>query len=380
MNYSVDTVIVGGGPAGSSCALTLQRNGVSSLIVEKRAFPRDKTCGGLLTEKTYKLARALLAPGGGELPDDFFVDVSDTIELWYGTERLAGSKVQKPLRKIKRSDFDNRLIEEYKRAGGTVLEHAECASVDMASHRLTLKDGGEISFRHLVAADGVFSPTARLLGCKAPRLGFCTEAHVPKPGRDDDGVIKIHFGMLKVGYGWVFPHGDMLCVGLGGAYEHGDRYDHLLRDYLAMNGLATDCTIRGAFIPSGELVDQRRGPDDAVLIGDAGGFIDPLTGEGLYFALATGIAAAQAVADSERSGAVFRADFIKKAAPYSKIVTQGNKAQSVFFSGVDKPAFRKKLKGRDGFVGYFSDHQLSEYGYSYARVWEIALDYKKRGK
>ena len=378
MDHIVDTAIIGAGPAGTACGIRLLEGGVSCLIVEKRSFPRDKVCGGLVTEKTHGLLCSLLAPDG-DLSPDLFCDTSDRAELWYKNERLAAARVSKPFRLVRRVRLDAKLAERYRELGGTLLENSECAAIDAASRRLTLKNGDTVSFRHLVAADGALSVTRKALGFETPSLGFCAETHVKKPAGRENGAVQIHFGIVKKGYAWVFPSGDDLCVGLGGCYEKGVRYDALLREYLALNGLEADRPTKGAFVPYGDLVEQRGGADFAALVGDAGGFVDPLTGEGLYFALSTGIAAADAVIRSA-AGAGFKTEFLRSVAPFGKIVTQGKRTQSVFFSSVEKSAFRKKFAGKDAFVAYYCDNQLSEYNYPYAKIWEIGLDYKRSRK
>ena len=80
MNHVVDTIVIGAGPAGVSCAIRLQKAGVSTWIVEKRSFPRDKTCGGLITEKTLLLLSDLLDASKEELAQ-LFCDESDAIKL-----------------------------------------------------------------------------------------------------------------------------------------------------------------------------------------------------------------------------------------------------------------------------------------------------------
>ena len=375
MEHTVDVAVIGAGPAGTSCGIELAKNAISSLIVEKRTFPRDKTCGGLMTKKTYDLLTSLVG-GESALPPDLFCDVSDEIALYYRNERLTFSRVSIPYRSVRRLRYDAFLAERYKEAGGTLLEGRVCASVDPDSHTLTLDDGDTVRFRRLVAADGAFSPTAKALGYEPPQLGFCVETHVPKPGREDDGVLHIHFGVPENGYAWRFPSGGELCVGLGGLYDKEIRYDEILMRFLEENGLEADRSrIKGAFIPFGVAIDQRRGNDDVVLVGDAAGYIDPLTGEGLYFSLASGTAAARAAAKSA-SGGSFRALYLKETAFIQKIVSQGKKTRDSFYANVEKDSFRERMSGRNGFAAYYCDKQLAEYGYPYSMLWKLGIDYK----
>ena len=100
MNYDVNTVIIGGGPAGVSCGISLKHNGISCVIIEKNVFPREKLCGGLITEKTYKLIDELFHMGfpKEELPGSVFCDISTVVELHYSDKRLTSSYVKRPFR------------------------------------------------------------------------------------------------------------------------------------------------------------------------------------------------------------------------------------------------------------------------------------------
>ena len=379
MRYETDVVIIGAGPAGTSCGIELAKGGVPSLIVEKRVFPRDKTCGGLMTKKTYELLAALVG-GEDKLPPDLFCDTADEIALYHENERLTFSRVTIPYRSVRRLRYDAFLADKYKEVGGTLLEGRVCSSIDLDAHTIALSDGDTVSFRRLVAADGAFSPTAKALGYDPPQLGFCVETHVPKTGREDDRILHIHFATPKNGYAWVFPSGSELCVGLGGIYDKDIRYDDILMRFLKEHDLEADRSkIKGAFIPFGVAIDQRRGPEDVALVGDAAGFIDPLTGEGLYFSLASGMAAARAAIKCQKSGP-FKTQYLKESASLSKIVVQGKKTRDAFYANIEKESFLDRMRGRNGFAAYYCDHMLAEYGYQYSMLWKLGIDYKTSKK
>ena len=153
MIYDVDTVVIGGGPSGAACAITLQKNGITNLILEQRSFPRAKTCGGLMTEKTCRLLTERLLP---ELEESalcgIFCDVSQTVELYGSDARLTRSQVEKPLRSVRRIVFDSFLIEQYRRLGGTLLEGQRRYSLEAGGKRIVLENGDIVAYRHLVAA------------------------------------------------------------------------------------------------------------------------------------------------------------------------------------------------------------------------------------
>lgn len=370
MIYDKDTVVIGGGPAGAACAITLQKAGVSSLILEQRAFPRHKTCGGLMTEKTVRLLKALLDEA--EIPA-VFCDQSRTVELHGRDGRLTRSEVERPLRSVRRVTFDNALIERYRALGGTVLENRRRYKIDPAGKRITLENGDVIAYKHLVAADGALSRTRRVLGVKQPTLGFCLEVYVPKRELPQVDAVQIHFGVVPRGYLWVFPSGEDLCIGLGGVYQKGTAYRAILRKFLTARGLDPAAyQLFGAFVPIGKPVSQKNVPESSMLIGDAGGFVDPMYGEGLYFALSTGIAAAEAIAAGGGKTA-----FLENAAPLSDMIREGVRVQKVFFTAPALRLFERKIKGKNGFVRKYCDDQLSTYNYSYAELIALYRDYEQ---
>ena len=323
MEHIVDTVIVGAGPAGLSCGIELQKHGISNLILEKRSFPRNKTCAGGVTNKTYRLLSELLEKTDEEL-SPAFCDESSTLEFYYGNTRLTRSTLTKPFRFVKRSVFDHFLATEYQTRGGLLLENTTCKSIDLKSATMTLSNGDSIRFEHLVIADGALSPTAKMLGCRSPELAFCVETRVPKAKLPERDAVAVHFGIVGRGYVWVFPSGEELCIGLGGLQTKSTRYDQLLKELLISFGLdPKDYSTQGAFLPYGKSVKQHRAPN-LILIGDAGGFVDPLYGEGLYFALDSGKKAADAIFTAPQKS---RKAFLSLMTPEIKLIREGNRLQ-----------------------------------------------------
>ena len=372
MEYNVDTLIIGGGPAGISCALRLSRANVSNIVVEKRSFPREKLCGGLVTDKTLRKLSENLGLSREEL-SDFFCDASDKIRLYRGRELLTDSKLSPGFHLIKRKDFDNRLVGIYKNLGGVLLENTVCEDIDLTEKRAVLSNGDSVRFRHLVVADGAQSRTRSVLGYKKPKLGFCVETQVPREKLVRGGEIELFFGIVKNGYAWIFPSGDTYCIGLIG--RGAQKFDLLLKDFLASLGLNPDeCGIKGAFIPYGYPVKQSGGSDDALLVGDAAGFADPITGEGLYFAMQSGTCAADVIIGG---GEKIRPEYLKRTADIFKTIRQGRILQKIFYRPAMQKAFAKVMRGKNGFVGFFCDNLVSSYKYPYLRIRKLCRDYKK---
>jgi len=368
MEHVVDTVIIGAGPAGASCAITLQKNNYSCLLIDKKSFPRGKTCGGGVTEKTYELIRELL---GGEA-ESVFCGESDIVELYMKDSLMTRANVGKKYRFIKREVFDNALVSEYKRLGGVMLEECVCKKIEPASKRLTLSNGDTVRYRTLVGADGAKSAVRRAFGIPEPRQAFCAECHVPRSAMEYDGAVRIYFGIIKKGYAWVFPSGDEVCIGLGGLAKKDDRFDLVLKEFTRALGVSAEYETKGAFLPYGEVADQSSLPDDTVLIGDAAGFADPLTGEGLYFALASGMAAARAAA-----GGSFKSEYLAETEQFRRTVEEGAGVQGKLFLPGAMTLVKKLVSGRPGFTSYVFDNIVSMYNYSYNDLKKLTEDYKK---
>ena len=374
MEHNVDTLIVGGGPAGISCAITLQKCGVSNMVAEKKAYPRKKTCGGMFTEKSFLAYSDILGEYGADL-EDAFCAAKSSIELYRGSELLVRTNVSKKFRFAKRETFDAYLADKYRATGGELIENAEVKSVDFDSHTASLSNGDTVIYRHLVASDGAKSMIRKQLGYKEPVLGFCVETHVPKSELPDADAPRICFDVLKDGYAWVFPREDDICIGFGNVYDKKTAYIDIFKAFLRSLGIDPEVyPLEGAFEPCGSLVDQHRGHPDVILIGDAGGFVQPLFGEGLYYAAVTGKRAAEAIANGKESA---KASFLESVSPIAKTVVKDGKLQKLFYSRAFLKTFYSKIKGRENFTAYFCDTCLSQ-DISDRGLLEIVKEYRNR--
>jgi menaquinone-9 beta-reductase len=322
-----DVVVVGAGPSGSTVATYLARAGLDVLVLEKATFPREKVCGDGVTprgvkqlvdlgvdtreEAGWRHQRGLRVVGGGH-----------SVELdWPELTTFPGYGLVRP-----RRDFDQMLADHARAAGARVEEGVSVAgaTVDERTGRVTgveARRGPERApavYRAplVVACDGVGARTALSLGIgkRDDRpLGVAVRRYYTSPRHDDD-YLETHLGLLDGpgvgpdlhgGYGWVFGMGDGTAnVGLGVlATRQGDRRDYraLLRSWLgglpAAWGLREENAvgpIGGAALPMG----LSRTPiyrDGLVLVGDAGGMVNPFSGEGIAYAMQSAALAAECV-------------------------------------------------------------------------------------
>lgn len=365
-----DIVIIGAGPAGMGCAIPLQKHHASVCVIDKAVFPRNKTCAGLVTGKTYRLIEKLF--DGREI-DDLFCFTSDSVRLFHRTELLVDAPLEHSVRLVDRVDFDNALVEEYKRLGGEILEGEVGVRIDYPQKRIILKNGDTIGCEYLLFADGALSMAHHLLHVDKRDLAFGIEAYIPSDRLSTDS-IDLYFGYLNKGYAWVFPHGKTVCVGAADLYDRKTDYRRLLETFLADLGVdAEGMELKGAYLPYGTIIPQDDLADNIMLLGDAGGFTDPISGEGLYMALQSGAYAAKALLTSNEQKEAYL-DYMDK---LSRTVKDGKRVQKTFYSPPVHKMFLKKVAGKSRLVSYFFEQMVEEYRCDYRDIRKLYNDYKK---
>ena len=295
-----DVLIIGGGPAGSSLAWGLRESGLGVVILDKKAFPRNKVCAGWITP-------AVLETLG--------IDAEQyrrhhTMQPIHGFRigRMDGKQVQTRQQQqpvsfgIRRLEFDHYLVQ---RSGARVVAEA--------LQQLEQNDGGwVVNDRYraplLVGAGGHFCPVARYLGARpgsgeptvaAQEIEFAMDQRQLRDCRVDGRFPELYFCPDLKGYGWVFRKGDYLNIGLGREdqkrlSEHVRAFCAFLRD---SGRLAFDPPAR--FNGHAYLLynHSRRelARDGVLLVGDAAGLAYPQSGEGIRPAIESGLLAAAVV-------------------------------------------------------------------------------------
>ncbi|HLW34488.1 MAG TPA: NAD(P)/FAD-dependent oxidoreductase [Chthoniobacterales bacterium] len=287
----VDVAIVGGGPAGSSCAAFCAAAGLRVAVIEREKFPREKVCGDCINPACLPILERLgLAREIEDLPHAV-IDAVDFIAINGRTVRatLAGARMTA----IKRSVFDDRLLTRARELGAQV--HQE--STVVAIHQTPRNDWkidivrDTILARVLIGADGRNSTVARLCNLlpRPERERIALQAHIPLP-RDFGNRIVLQF--LPEGYSGQAPVNETeldLCL-VGTAPTIASLRSWAETEFKLPSGQQwrTITPLTRAPIPSAQ--------DNLFLIGDAARVVEPFTGEGIYYALRSGELAANAIA------------------------------------------------------------------------------------
>jgi menaquinone-9 beta-reductase len=324
-----DVVIVGGGPAGSACAYWMAEAGWDVVLVEKKHFPRVKTCGDGLTPRAVRqladmgLEEALA--GSHKYTGLRAWGFGQSVEMrWPEHPHFPGYGYT-----ITRHDLDGLVAEQAVKAGATLLMDTEVTAplIDEAAGPsptlptltgVTVKDksGAEraLKARYVVVADGANSRIGRMLGTSRRRelpLGMALRGYYSSD-RHDDQFIESHLdirdadGAVVPGYGWIFPMGDgRVNVGVGVLSSdqrwRGVNTSHLMDAFVDFApdswGLSAKTCLgppTGGKLPMCFSVGPRAG-GNVVLVGDAAGSINPFNGEGISYGYETGRLAAAAL-------------------------------------------------------------------------------------
>jgi geranylgeranyl reductase family protein len=296
-----DVLVVGAGPAGSATAIHLARGGARVLLAEKARFPRDKPCGGGLTGRALKRIPVDPSPVVERSVDRF------QLRLRYGPS-FSRSHGRPLIQMTQRRRLDAFLAEEAARVGAELRQGAKVEDVGLTPTGVEATvAGSRVGADVVVGADGANGVVARTLGLGAEIIhGVALEGNVALNALEVDELERtavIELATLPGGYGWVFPKGDHANLGVGGWGSEGPR----LRDHLARlareHGVGPEALteVRGHRLPM-RRPGASPGAGRALLVGDAAGLVDPLSGDGMYEAFTSSLLAAEAILADDLGG------------------------------------------------------------------------------
>lgn len=310
---SPDVLVVGAGPAGSTAARALALGGARVRLLDRAQFPRNKPCGGGLTTRALKrfphLAAAL------ERVETHYIS-----RLYLEGPAHRGVTLTSPtpaVVTIRRVEFDRALAQLAAESGAELVEGAWVSTVaaDEDGARVATRDGREFRADYLVAADGVNGIVARRLGLNPGwdesnlALDVMEESPSARLRALDPDTLWVSYGQGgAAGYGYIFPKRGHTNVGIGclrsslrgrvahPPYEMQQQFVAQLRQRGLVEGRANREDFTAYHLPlGGPIPTTARGR--ILVAGDAGGFVNAYTGEGIYYAMVTGELAARAILD-----------------------------------------------------------------------------------
>jgi geranylgeranyl reductase family protein len=325
-----DVLVVGGGPAGAAAGFWLAKAGHDVCVLERKAFPRDKTCGdGLTPRAVHQLREMGLEPAIAarhHRHDGLRAEAHGiTLELPWPDHPVFPSYGYV----VRRRDLDRMVAEQAGAAGATVRESSEALRpLTRDGHVIgaLVKDKAsgetrELHARYVVVADGSLSRFGRALGTarnKSYPQGIAIRGYFESPLSADpwiESCLDVHDrdGRSLPGYGWIFPLGDgTINVGIGLLSTYKGYRDvnttHLMSEWAATAperwGIDPDAMLApptGGRLPMAGSVNPKVGPNWLV-VGDAAGSINPFNGEGIDYAYETAHMAADLIDEAIVSG------------------------------------------------------------------------------
>jgi len=309
---SCDALVIGAGPAGASAARALAAAGLDVRLLDRQRFPRNKPCGGGITMRAMSRF-PWLEPALPRISTHYVSRLH--LEGPSGNGVVLTSPTPAVLL-IRRCEFDDLLVRLAVEAGAILEEEAWVSAVHADDDGVSARtrDGRSFSARFLVAADGVNGVTARRLGLSddwdAGKLALDMMEETPNAAlrTADPGTLWISYGHGGTdGYGYIFPKRDHVNVGIGcllsyfrerlelTPYEMQKRFVDALRERGVLEGASSREHFTPSHIPvGGPISHTARGR--VLVAGDAGGFVNAYTAEGIYYAMVSGELAGQAIA------------------------------------------------------------------------------------
>lgn len=294
-NNHFDVLIIGAGPAGTTAAYILARNGYRVGIIEKKTFPRPKLCAGLLTQKTVELLKEIFNTATADLK---LTRVIHHQSKTYGFGDCSGNfltgELKFPFHFADREIYDAFWLGRASEAGAEIFFKEYAQKVDIAAGEITTRTGKRFAGRYIIAADGVFSRFQtllyqhELLKCRRRQdIAAAVEKFIPVDCiPSPKNYPCIYWGYVPWGYAWSFPGPDYHIFGMCSLKQKARQFlnssfTHFLKDRGI--SLKTSSKSKGYALPYGNYL-SKAGYKNILLIGDAAGFADPILGEGLYYA------------------------------------------------------------------------------------------------
>ena len=304
-----DVIVIGAGPAGATAARYCALNNLKTLLLEKEKIPRYKPCAGGVTLAAVKELDF-------ELPAALIERQCCGMRTSFGRHQQQIIKDHTIAYMVTRSKFDEYLVEKALEAGAEVQDTETCISVLSSQKSVDVRTNKKVYQANIViGADGYFSKVLKSIrsGFDQDEIRFCVIADIPMPESEISSrlsdCVELHYGLIDVGYAWFFPKKNYISAGIGSLSTRSKTLVNTFKEFLRMKGLDEKVEPHRCFIPISNFRHNIY-TDRIMLAGDAAGFVDAFSGEGIRYAIKSGRAAAKtAVYSFEKKR--FSADVLK---------------------------------------------------------------------
>jgi geranylgeranyl reductase family protein len=318
-NIEYDVIIVGAGPAGSTAAKILSGNGHKILLLDKENFPRDKPCGGGIPQRVIR--RFPYLKEAGIIEDLVYGGIAHTPDL---NDQVKLEKEEPIGATIIRKKFDNYLLQLALKNGAILKEEKLVTDIKIFDEKVKVltDDGSSFESRIVIGSDGITSNVAKNTGLANPKRNpaVCIFEEI----QVNSNVLDSYFGKRKLshiymkfqginGYGWIFPKKHHLNLGICAftlrekdsnkkinLKELYEKFIKILNESKVIPDNLSHDTIRGGQFPIYPL--EKTFTKRVILCGDAAGFINPFSGEGIYYAMSSAEIAAKLINKALSSG------------------------------------------------------------------------------
>ena len=326
-----DVIVVGLGPAGVVASKILKENNVNFCVIDKNKFPREKLCGGGLTNKSVKLLKKL--------------DVNiDSKRSYHCNNVLVSSKgisknviLDNDIIMIDRKEFDYNNVKEI------IKEKYLKEKITNLKDNILTTDKDNYEFKYLIFADGVNGYSRNLINNR--EFGYCVECRVDEISEQ----TVLDFEAIIGGYGWVFPKVDHTTIGLGGFDNRKNNYQDLLCAFAKKYNFRIDRKdIRGYPIPvfTKEVYDKSVIDNKYILIGDAASLVDPVSGEGIYYAMLSGKLASESIIECLKDNKNIKDVYFDKTKALCNSLVKRRKASKLLYSSLGYRLIKHGLRSK----------------------------------
>ena len=352
------------------------------MLVDRQSFPRVKLCAGLFTQKSQQCLLELLGQDQyEECMAACLMSRESEFRLIKGQITLVTCHLNRPITLIDRPKFDAWLVNHYVSLGGQFYDGYELIGLDVEKNKVVFRNRDEVEYEYLIAADGANSMVERIVAKQYPKnfqrkaqSALSLEINVDRADVDVTGV-NIYFDVVPNSYAWAFAKGEKVCLGLVKQPGDNTNVNEAMRQFLDGIKLRNqqNYPLQGAMIPVGNYM-SRPVFCNIMFVGDAAGFVEPLTDEGIFYALQSGYLAAK----SFEVGSTPTYHYLNHIPYLKRMIDMGRFYQRLLEKPWSVKQLYKYAGKHPGFVAFFYETRIEQ-----GRLdpfWKILLNYKLKKK